>query len=137
MKSHPPLPWRSNASSSLTISFAAVERGTGQVPRLTCGTIVGAGKSGRHEGKLFGTLSGAMAWSVSLAANEISLLPLVRLPAPQNERRDHAEETSDVKEVPSERNELHTDQPNVTSASDKEIRPPANRERARQIKKEK
>ena len=77
-----------------------------------------------------------MARADHLAANEVSL-PLLRLSAPQNERRDHAEETSDVKEVPSERNELRADQPNVTGASDKEIRPAANRQRARQIKKEK
>ncbi len=76
-----------------------------------------------------------MGSSVSLAANEI--LPLVRLPTPQDERRDNAEETSDVKKVPSERNELRADQPNVTGASDKEIRPAANRECAPDVKKEK
>ena len=84
----------------------------------------------------FSDFIGRNGVGVSLEANQISL-PLVRLPAPQNERRDYAEETSDVKEVPSERNELRADQPNVTGASDKEIRPAANRQRARQIKKEK
>ncbi len=91
---------------------------------------------GRNGPKPFGPLSGAMGLSVSLAANEVSL-PLVRLPALQNERRDNAEETSDVKKVPSERNELRADQPNVTGASDKEIRSAANGERAPEIEKEK
>jgi len=77
-----------------------------------------------------------MARAYHLAATEVSL-PLPRLSAPQNERRDHAEETSDVKEVPSERNELRADQPNVTGASDKEIGSTANGECAPEIEKEK
>jgi len=84
----------------------------------------------------FSDFIGRNGVGVSLEANQISL-PLVRLPAPQNERRDYAEETSDVKKVSSERNELRADQPNVTGASDKEIRPAANRERAPEVEKEK
>ena len=67
----------------------------------------------------------------------ILILPLVRLTAPQDKRRDDAEETGNVEQVHNKRNQLRADQPDVTGASDKEIRPPANRERARQIKKEK
>src|ERR1700675_1878360 len=93
------------------------------------GTRAGSTPRGRHEGR-------AMARAYHLAAHEVSL-PLLRLSTPQNERRDHAEETRDVKEVPSERNELRADQPNVTGASDKEIGSAANREGACQIKKEK
>jgi hypothetical protein len=91
---------------------------------------------GRNEAKLFGTLLGAMAWSVSLAAKGI-LLPLVGLAAPQDERRNNAEETGNVEEVPNERNQLRADQPKVTGASDKEIRPAGNGEGAPEIEKEK
>ncbi len=57
--------------------------------------------------------------------------------APQNKWRDDAEETSHVEEIPNKRNQLRADQPNVTGASDKEIRRSANGECAPEIKKEK
>jgi len=57
--------------------------------------------------------------------------------APQDKRRDDAEETDHVEEVPDKRNELRADQPNVARARDKEIRPAANGERGPEIEQEK
>src|SRR5260370_30076111 len=67
----------------------------------------------------------------------LKILPLVRLMAPQDKWRDDAEETGHVEEIPNKRNQLRADQPNVTGASDKEIRRSANGEGAPEIKKEK
>src|SRR4029077_7519278 len=67
----------------------------------------------------------------------ILILPLVRLMAPQDKRRDDAEETRDVEEVHNKRKELRADQPNVAGASDKEIRAYANGECAPEIENEK
>jgi len=57
--------------------------------------------------------------------------------APQDKWRDDAEETGDVEEVHNKRNQLRADQPNVTGASDKEIRPYANGECGSEVEKEK
>jgi len=57
--------------------------------------------------------------------------------APQDKWRNDAKETGHVEEVPNKRNELRADQPNVTGANDKEIRPSANSECAPEIEKEK
>jgi hypothetical protein len=59
------------------------------------------------------------------------------LAAPQDERRNNAEETGNVDEVPNERNKLRADQPNMTRASDEEVRLAENRECAPEIEKEK
>lgn len=91
---------------------------------------------GRNEAKLLGTLLGATAWSVSLAVQG-TLAPSLRLAAAEDERRNNVKETGDVEEVPNKRNELRADQPDVTRASDKEIRLSANGERAPEIEKEK
>src|SRR5260370_33293256 len=67
----------------------------------------------------------------------LKILPLVRLMAPQDKWRNDAKETGHVEEVPNKRNELRADQPNVTGANDKEIRPSANSECAPEIEKKK
>src|SRR5260370_38966919 len=67
----------------------------------------------------------------------LKILPLVRLMAPQDKWRNDAKETGHVEEVPNKRNQLRADQPNVTGANNKEIRPSANGECGPEIEKEK
>src|SRR5438477_8004570 len=67
----------------------------------------------------------------------LKILPLVCLMDLQDKWRDDAEETGHVEEIPNKRNQLRADQPNMTGASEKEIRPSTNGGCAPEIKKEK
>ena len=59
----------------------------------------------------------------------------IHLSAPQEKLRNLAEVTANVSKISNERNELRADQPDVTTASNEEIRPDPNGERAGEVEK--
>ena len=57
----------------------------------------------------------------------------IHLSAPQEKLRNLAEVTANISKISDKRDELSADQPNVTAASNEQIRPDPNRERAGEV----